>query len=234
MTSLNSETIEKMLSETLPSFQAISPRDENLGFGFIYYGLTRAIRPTNICVIGSKAGFSVISFALGIRDNAGSGVQKVTCWDTELREEGKKGKVYFVDPSYSSERGDPDHWYGIGFWDDEVKTKEHWRKFGVEELVQHYKLTSSEFLKHPDCPRGIDLLYIDGNHSFEGITHDFAAYHEYLSESAVILAHDVDPALKQMDPESGGYEALSKLDSEKFEVFRLPIFPGLAVVRRIP
>lgn len=232
MKSLTSETIEKLLSETLPSFQAISPRDENIGFGYLYYGFVRALRPKNVCVIGSKAGFSSISFALGLKDNAGTRIKEVSCWDTELVEEGKSGKVYFVDPSFSSERNDPNHWYGIGFWDDEEKTKEHWKKFGVENLVQHYKLTSADFLKHPDCPKDIDLLYIDGDHSFEGIIHDFNEYYDHLSKDALILAHDVDPALKESDPDTGGYEAISKLDQEKFEVFRLPIFPGLAIVRK--
>jgi hypothetical protein len=232
MKSLNNETISKLLSETLPSFQAISKSDLNIGFGFLYYGFTRILRPKNICVIGSKAGFSVISFALGLKDNAGSRVNKVGCWDTELSEEGVSGKVYFVDPSYSSERNDKNHWYGIGFWDDSKKVKKHWQKFGVGNLVTHFKMTSVEFLKNPACPRDIDLLYIDGDHSFEGITHDFTKYYDYLSKDAVILAHDVDPKLKEEDPATGGYKAITELDKNKFEVFRLPVFPGLAIVRK--
>ena len=229
---LTPEITRRLLSETLPSFQAISPRDENIGFGYIYYGLARALRPKNVCVIGSKAGFSVICFALGLKDNAGTRIKEVSCWDTELSEEGQLGKVFFVDPSLSSERNDRNHWYGIGFWDNEERTKEHWERFGVETIVQHYKLTSAGFLKHSDCPKDIDLLYIDGDHSFEGITHDFNEFYDSLSKDAVILAHDVDPALKESDPDTGGYEAISILDKHKFEIFRLPIFPGLAIVRK--
>lgn len=232
MKSLNNDTIEKLFSETMPSFQAISQRDSNIGFGFLYYGFTRALRPKNICVIGSKAGFSAISFALGLKDNAGSRIKNVSCWDTELIEEATAGKVFFVDPSYSSERNDENHWYGIGFWDDTEKTKEHWKKFGVENFITHYKMTSADFLENPDCPSDIDLLYIDGDHSFEGITHDFTKYYDRLSKDAIILAHDVDPNLKEEDPATGGYEALEKLDKNKFEVFRLPVFPGLAIVRK--
>ncbi len=232
MKSLNNKTIENLFAETLPSFQAISQRDSNIGFGFLYYGFTRAIRPKNICIIGSKAGFSVISFALGLKDNAGSRIKNVTCWDTELSEEGILGKVFFVDPSYSSERNDENHWYGIGFWDDEQKIKEHWKKFGVENIVQHFKMTSAEFLGSPECPHDIDILYIDGDHSFDGITHDFTRFYGRLSKDAIIIAHDVDSKLKEEDPATGGYEALTQLDSIKFEVFRLPIFPGLAIVRK--
>ncbi len=232
MKSLDNKTIEKLLSETLPSFQAISKRDLNIGFGFLYYGFTRAIRPKNICVIGSKAGFSVISFALGLKDNAGSRIKNVSCWDTELLEENTFGKVFFIDPSYSSERNDKNHWYGIGFWDDAENTERHWDKFGVKNFITHYKMTSSDFLQDPNCPNDIDILYIDGDHSFEGITHDFNKYYDHLSENAIILAHDVDPELKKEDPATGGFKALTHLDKKKFEIFRLPVFPGLAIVRK--
>jgi predicted O-methyltransferase YrrM len=231
MKSLTEATIQQLLSETLPSYQAVSPRDLNLGLGFLYYGFTRAIRPRKVCVIGSKAGFSVIAFALGIKHNAGSTIKNVTCWDTELCEEGVQGSLYFVDPS--PERNDSDHWYGIGFWDDEEKTNAHWQKFGVDGIVRHYKTTSADFLKHSQCPLDIDLLYIDGDHSIAGITHDFNNYYDRLSGDAIILAHDVDPRLKIMDPSTGGYEALMQLDKNRFEVFRLPVFPGLAIVRKL-
>ncbi len=229
---LDETMIKKLLSETSPSFQVVSLRDLNIGFGFLFYGFTRAIRPKNICVIGSKAGFSTITFALGLKDNIGSRIAKVDCWDTKLLEPNAHGRVFFVDPSYSSERNDKNHWYGIGFWDDKEKTKNHWEKFGVEDYITHFKMTSVEFLRSPDCPNDIDLLYIDGDHSFEGITHDFTQFYDHLSQNAIILAHDVDPKLKKDYPETGGYEALEKLDPNKFEVFRLPIYPGLAIVRK--
>ena len=125
---LDETIIKKLLSDTLPSFQAVSPHDLNIGFGFLFYGFTRAIRPKNICVIGSKAGFSTITFALGLKDNTGSRIEKVECWDTKLLEPNVQGRVFFVDPSYSSERDDKNHWYGIGFWDDKEKTKTRLRK----------------------------------------------------------------------------------------------------------
>lgn len=35
----------------------------NLGFGFIYYALVRALRPKHVVVIGSGYGFSVVAHA---------------------------------------------------------------------------------------------------------------------------------------------------------------------------
>src|SRR5262249_40290737 len=54
----------------------------NLGFGWLYYGLVRMLRPRHIVVIGSGFGFSVICLALGLKDNG-------------------RGALSFVDPSYS-------------------------------------------------------------------------------------------------------------------------------------
>ena len=230
--SLSAEMISRLLAETYPSYQATSLTDLNLGFGFLFYGLTRLLRPERILVIGSKAGFSVVLFALGLKDNLGAGIKNVLCYDTEIEEVQKPRKVFFVDPSFCADRNDSCHWYGIGFWDDEDRVRKHWDAFGVADFVSHHKMTSAEFLKHPDC-RNFDLVYIDGDHSREGILHDFNEYHPLLGENAIVLAHDVDPRLKEMDQGTGGYEALCQLDPTKYEVCRLPIFPGLAIARRL-
>lgn len=232
MISLNEELITKILKNTIPSFQATSESNLNLGFGYIYYGFMRSLRPQKVVVIGSKAGFSVVNFALGVKDNENTMVDEIECYNVKLKEGNNDAKVYFVDPSFSIERNDPNNWYGIGFWDDKDKVSEHWKKFGVENFVEHYKMTSQDFLKSPDCPEQIDFLYIDGDHSYDGITHDFNEYHKILKKDGIIMAHDVDPNLKDVDPETGGYQAISDLDPAKFEVFRLPIFPGLAIVRK--
>ena len=60
----------------------------NIGFGFLYYGLVRALRPRHIVVIGSGYGFSVVCLALGLKDNGA-------------------GSLSFVDPSYSVVRHGP-------------------------------------------------------------------------------------------------------------------------------
>jgi hypothetical protein len=38
-----------------------------------------------------------------------------------------------------------------------------------------------------------DLIFIDGDHRYEGVKHDFETYRPLLSERGVILFHDVDP-----------------------------------------
>src|SRR5450755_753521 len=138
MFSLNNAIIEKLLRETFPSYQATSLEDSNLGFGFLFYAFARLIRPEKIVVIGSKAGFSVASFALGVKDNYGTLIQEVDCYDTKIIHAGKFGTVFFVDPSFSEPKGDSNHWHGIGFWDDPEQVQRHWEKFGVSKYIQHH------------------------------------------------------------------------------------------------
>jgi len=224
---------EAILAETLPSYQATSLDDRNLGFGHIFYALTRVLRPRRVLVIGSKAGFSVICFAVALKDNAGVGIESVGCYETAVLEN-RLGALQFIDPSLDEAKGEEAHWHGIGFWNDPAAVEAHWKRFGVADVVQHHKCTSAEFLANtPPAAGEIDILYIDGDHSYAGFLHDFTAFYPFLRKDALVLAHDVDPALQQLDPNVGGYRALTELDPALFEVLRIPVFPGLAVARKL-
>lgn len=239
---LDKNTIKEILETTVPSFQLTSKDDLNLGFGGIYYALTRALRPKNVVVIGSKAGFAPILFGLALKHNSGSYVESVMCEDVLLRDESTPS-LHFIDPSYSIGR-DENHWYGLGNWDDPNKVKTLWNKFGIDNIVKHYKMTSQDYLKNKDAKNNIDLLFIDGDHSYEGIMHDFLQFYDRLSPDAIVLAHDVDPQLKEDDSESiwsdkdlnnnntGGYKAYCDVSDELYEKFRLPVYPGLAIMRK--
>lgn len=232
MFSLNEGVINKIIDETLPSFQNVEKNKLNLGFGFIFYSIVRALRPAQTVVIGSKAGFSPVMFGLGLKDNEGTGIGKIECYNTSSDKPYDKGRIYFIDPSYSVDRGDSNHWYGIGFWDNQENVEKLWCEYGLEDYIKHFRMTSSEFLKNADCPEYIDLLYIDGDHSYEGIMHDFSEYEPKLKRNAMIIAHDVDPKVPCLLKNSGGYEVFNDLPDHTYEKLRLPIFPGLAIIRK--
>lgn len=228
MYTLSSDFIDSVLTSTVPSFQLTCRSTKNLGLGGIFYSMTRAIRPKHVVVIGSKAGFAPIIFAKALKDNEGYGIGKIDCEETELTHPQIEPTLHFIDPSYSLYRGDKNHWYGLGNWDDKEKVLELWAKFGVESIITHYKMTSQQYLAL-NLEDKIDLLYIDGDHSYEGITHDFTQFHSRLADNAIVLAHDVDPSLR----ESGGYRAYNDLSDELYEKMRIPVAPGLAIMRRL-
>lgn len=227
MYSITDDFVDAVLNSTIPSFQLTCKKTKNLGFGGIFYSLTRAIRPRFIVVIGSKAGFAPILFAKGLKDNEGYGIGKIDCEAVDLVHPAQKPQLHFIDPSYSISRGDPNHWYGLGNWDDPEKVTSLWRKFEVDDIVQHFKMTSQEYLKQT-FNTAIDLLYVDGDHSYEGVTHDLTQFYCHLSSNALVLAHDVDPDLK----ESRGYQAYNALPEDLYEKIRIPVYPGLAMMRK--
>jgi len=63
--SLNTALLKDILHRAKPLGHNEAPDNLNLGFGFLYYGLARALRPKHLLVIGSGFGFSVVCFALG-------------------------------------------------------------------------------------------------------------------------------------------------------------------------
>jgi predicted O-methyltransferase YrrM len=91
--SLSADLIQRILKKAKPLGHHSRPSNGNLGFGFLYYGLVRAVRPRHILVIGSGHGFSVVCLALGLKDN-------------------RKGHLSFIDPSYSLMKNGPFHTVG--------------------------------------------------------------------------------------------------------------------------
>ncbi|AEB08093.1 class I SAM-dependent methyltransferase [Desulfobacca acetoxidans] len=189
----------------------------NLGFGFLYYGLVRSLRPQHTLVIGSGYGFSVVCFALGIKDNG-------------------KGNLSFIDPSYSLLKNGPFKTIGgRGFWDNAQEVKAHFRRFDVDHIVRHYKMRSDEFFplfEVMELPP-IDLAFIDGNHSYKDVKYDFIKVLERSKRNSYILLHDSNIYIREMLQHSGVKKWLSTIKAYKefFEVIDFPFASGVALVR---
>src|SRR5215470_5285839 len=111
--SLDARMLREILQHAKPLGHNEHAATLNLGFGFLYYGLVRALRPRHVLVIGSGFGFSVVCLALGLKDN-------------------DRGMLSFVDPSYSVLKHGPLHTVGgTSQWDDPEKVYAHFDRFGV-------------------------------------------------------------------------------------------------------
>lgn len=93
-------------------------------------------------------------------------------------------------------------------------------------------MTSKSFVEENHCPNNIDLVYIDGDHSYEGIQLDIQLFCPRLKRNGIIILHDVDPMLPMLDPKTGGFELFNNLSTDMFDKIRIPIFPGLAILRK--
>src|SRR3989344_7950303 len=121
----------------------------DLGYGWIHYGLIRAIRPRRILCVGSRHGFVPAVLAQACKDNS-------------------KGQIDFVDPGYGAE--DNNRWTGVGYW----KTKEgkdSFKTFELDGWVRLYVMESIEFAKKFK-KRKYEYIYIDGDHSYKGVSLD--------------------------------------------------------------
>ena len=215
--SLEPALLQKIFDHAKPLGHHEAPENLNLGFGFLYYGLVRALRPRHIVVIGSGFGFSVVCLALGLKDNG-------------------EGSLSFVDPSCSMLKHGPFNTVGgTSQWDDPQKVKAHFRRFGVERVVTHYKLTSAEFFADY-AQRGlptIDMAFIDGNHSYADVRQDFISVLRQARRNSYLLLHDTNIYVRELVRHAGVKRWLRKIEQQKehFEVIDFPFSSGVALVR---
>lgn len=148
--------------------QNVNFSNYSLGFGLIHYSLIKNIRPKKILCVGSREGFIPAILASACKDN-------------------RTGRVYFVDAGYGrSDIGK--HWSGLGFWKSGDPFK-HFSKIGVNKYITTYVMTTKEFWqKHA---HKYDYIYIDGDHSYEGVKLDYNLFWPRLNKNGLMLFHDV-------------------------------------------
>jgi hypothetical protein len=170
-----------------------------------------------VVVIGSGFGFSVVCLALGLKDNT-------------------KGRLSFVDPSYSVLTDGPLKTVGgTSQWDDPNNVERHFARFGVEHLVKHYRMRSDEFFAQyaeSKLPK-IDVAFIDGGHAYEDVKHDFLSTLQHSGENTYLLLHDTNIYIREMVRHAGVKRWLKAVKRRKdaFEMVDFPFSSGVAIVR---
>ena len=130
---------------------------------WVLYGLARSIKP-KVCVeIGSARGKSACAVGLALRRNGG-------------------GKLYAIDPHSLT------NWNDTNSLDSFAIINEHLRKAGVTNFVEIVRQTSDVAAK--GWNKKIDLIFIDGDHSYEGVKADWDLFLPHLSEFGVVVFHD--------------------------------------------
>ena len=215
--SLNSMILKDILVHAKPLGHNEKPRNQNLGFGFIYYGVARALRPKHTLVIGSAYGFSVVCLALGMKDNGA-------------------GRLSFVDPSYSLIKDGPTKTLGgRGTWNDAETVRNHFRRFSVDDVVTHYKLRSDQLFPNYEKLQlpAIDLAFVDGAHSYESVRYDFTQVLRRSRKNTYVFLHDTNIYVREMIQHAGVNKWLNVLKKEQraLEVINFPFSSGVALVR---
>lgn len=186
--------------------------DLNLGLGWVYYGLVRALRPTTVVVIGSYRGFVPLVLGKALADNV------------------EGGRVAFVDPSLVDD-----------FWTDPARVRAHFARYGVTNVTHHLH-TTQRFVETPAYRElsGIGLLFVDGYHTAEQAAFDHGAFRDKLSPDGVVLFHDSAAVRRTRiyGPDRAYEHRVTDYVAElrrdpAVQVFDLPLAAGVTLVRKV-
>ena len=175
------------------------------------YALVRALKPRMIVEIGSARGRSTCTMALACKENGG-------------------GVVVAVDPHT------PNAWSDGG---SEVGTFEFLNArldlYGLRQHCRIIRSISAEAARDWKTP--IDLLFIDGDHTYEGVKADWLNFHKHLTPKSVVAFHDslweYYPDNAGLRPNIGVPRFLSELAQEGYPMVTLWAMPGLTLVQPI-
>jgi predicted O-methyltransferase YrrM len=186
--------------------------DLNLGLGWVYYGLARALRPARVVVIGSWRGFVPLVFGRALADNA------------------EGGEVWFIDPSLAD-----------GFWLDPDAVRAHFASFGVTN-VRHFRMTTQEFAAseaHASLGE-VGIVFVDGYHSVDQVRFDWETFADRIAPGGLGLFHDSLRVVEtRVYGAERAYECRVKdfIDElrkdPRLELLELPWGDGVTLVRRL-
>jgi hypothetical protein len=155
--------------------------NDHMGDGIIVYSLIQHMRAKNCVCIGSGGGFIPRIMTQARIDLHGQGIfvgNPDYNW-------GDIGATYLVDPCN-----------GVGgptdVCDDDSFFRTHFYPRFIKETSENafYNFFIPQDIK-------IDLLFIDGDHTYEGVKRDFDLYSTILSENGVIIIHDTDERFEE-------------------------------------
>jgi predicted O-methyltransferase YrrM len=130
---------------------------------YLLYGLVRSMKP-EVCVeIGSARGRSACFIGMALKENG-------------------RGKLFAIDPHRQTS------WNDLESNDTFEIMKTNLAAIHVTNQVEIVRMTSEEAAR--GWSRQIDMIFIDGDHSYEGIKRDWELFLPYLTNFGVVIFHD--------------------------------------------
>jgi methyltransferase family protein len=180
----------------------------SLGFGAIHYGFVVNVRPRRVLAIGSRHGYIPAVIALALKFNG-------------------EGILDFVDANYSdAAHGFGTAYGGVGHWAGDASQR--FAPFNLSENVQVHVMRSSDFFA--SCTATYGYIYLDGNHSYEGLRYDLEQSVARAEPGAIIALHDVGVT----DPAFGVGRLFDEIDDGRFGKLLIGAWPGLGIVQLKP
>ena len=177
---------------------------------WILYGLVRTLKP-DVCVeIGSARGKSACYIGRALVDNG-------------------KGRLYAIDPHAKTD------WNDSNSVDTFQAMQSNMESVGVKAYVEILRETSERAAQ--GWSRSIDLIFIDGDHSYEGVKRDWTLFIPHVTPFGLVVFHDtaweIDPVSwrEYAREDMGVPRFVEELRHAGYPIITFPKDCGLSIVQ---
>lgn len=178
---------------------------------YLLYGLVRSGKPQVVVEIGSARGRSACFMGMALKENG-------------------SGRLYAIDPHTRTEWND----------EDSIDTYEvlanNVTRLRLQEQIQILRNTSDRVAQNWSL--AIDILFIDGDHSYEGVKRDWKLFSPFVKPFGGVVFHDTlwelkpDPKYSRVD--MGVPRFVEELRDEGYPVITLDRDFGVSLVQPVP
>ncbi len=130
---------------------------------WLLFGLVRSMKPTTCVEIGSARGKSACFIGAALREN-------------------RSGTLYAIDPHCLTSWNDTD---SIDTYD---LLLQNLRRADVVDYVKIIRQPSDQVAQNWHLP--IDMIFIDGDHSYEGVKRDWEYFSRFVQPFGIVVFHD--------------------------------------------
>jgi predicted O-methyltransferase YrrM len=192
----------------------LSTGDFRTGLGpsaWLLHGLVRSLAPDVVVETGSARGWSACHIGLALRENV-------------------RGRLYAIDPHTNTD------WNDSGAEDASLPAfRRNIAAMGLEPYIEIIRADSRSAAR--DWTRPIDLIFIDGDHSHQGVKADWELFSPFLTASGVAVFHDTTWELHRHDdaryrPDMGVPRFVDELRRQGYPVITIDRDCGLSLVQR--
>jgi predicted O-methyltransferase YrrM len=203
----------KQAIQKVQAFSALENIDFRSGLGdcaFLLYGLVKSIKPRVVVEIGSARGRSACFMGMALKENG-------------------SGKLYAIDPHVRTAWND----------DESVETYgclvENIDKCDLQDFVQIVRDNSEGAGRNWSTP--IDVLFIDGDHSYAGVKRDWELFAPHVQPFGVTIFHDtlwdLRPDPRYSRPDMGVPTFVEELRAQGYPVITLDKNFGVSLVQPV-